>query len=140
MATLVQEHILSGGRGRAPVQVTYDSEVIDSFVRRDIAERLDQITEYRYELRYTVTGGRGDFVVRYGIGLSAEIDGTILPLISASVVDDLAEELILGSFMMRQWKIAVDFDGGSVSVDPRALHKRFGSRFCLRGYDSPAAA
>ena len=140
MATLVQEHILSGWRGRAPVQVTYDSEVIDSFVRRDIAERLNKVIEYRHEIRCTATGGRGEFVVRRGTYLNAEIDGTILPVISAFVVDDLAEELILGSFMMRQWKIAVDFDGGTVSVAPNALKKRFGSRFRLRGFDSPAAA
>jgi hypothetical protein len=40
------------------------------------------------------------------------------------VVDDLAEELIIGADMMQRWKISLDLDNEAVSIDPRALYMR----------------
>ena len=40
------------------------------------------------------------------------------------VVDDLAEELIIGADMMQRFKISLDLDDESVAIDPRALYLR----------------
>ena len=36
------------------------------------------------------------------------------------VVDGLAEELIIGADIIRKWKISLDPDNETVSIDPRA--------------------
>lgn len=41
------------------------------------------------------------------------------------VVDDLCEELIAGADMIRQWKISLDLDNETVTIDPRAEHLNY---------------
>jgi hypothetical protein len=67
--------------------------------------------------------GQEAFTVNQAIPLNVDVDGTRL-MFTFFVVDDLAEELIIGADMMQRWKISLDLDNEVVSIDPRALYMR----------------
>ena len=54
------------------------------------------------------------------IDLDIDIEGTILSH-TFYVMDDLAEEIIIGADMMQTWKISLDMESETVSIDPRFL-------------------
>ena len=60
------------------------------------------------------------FTVNKSISLGVDVDGTRL-MHHFFVVDNLAEELIIGSDMIRRFKISLNAATGAVSMDPNAL-------------------
>ena len=64
-----------------------------------------------------------DVSTRRPVCLIICLDGTRLQY-TYYVADGLAEELIIGADMMQRWKISLDLENESVSIDPRALYLR----------------
>ena len=77
----------------------------------------------RRPLRFTMADGREAFTVDQMINLDVMV-GEIPLIYNYYVVDELAEELIIGADMMQRWKISLDLDNESVTIDPRALYLR----------------
>ena len=123
MGLIVKDYTVSGNRNSATVRVLYDTGAGASFVRRDIAENLGDTVAAASPIRFTMADGQEAFTVDRTISLDVDVDGTQLQY-SFYVADDLAEELIIGADMMQRWKISLDLDNESVSIDPRALYLR----------------
>ena len=123
MGLIVKDYTVSGNRSSAVVRVLYDTGAGASFVRRDIAENLGDSGPVASPIRFTMTDGQEAFTVGQFIVLDVDVDGTPLQY-TYYVADGLAEELIIGADMMQRWKISLDLDNESVSIDPRALYMR----------------
>ena len=121
MGLITKECTVTGNRNYATVRVLYDTGAGASFVRRDIAERLGDIVGTVRPLRFTMADGREAFTVDQMINLDVMV-GEIPLIYNYYVVDELAEELIIGADMMQRWKISLDLDNESVTIDPRALY------------------
>ena len=123
MGLIVKDYTVSGNRSSATVRAMYDTGAGASFVRRDIAEDLGDIVTTARPIRFTMADGQETFTVDQAIFLEVDVDGTSLQY-TYYVADGLAEELIIGADMMQRWKISLDLENESVSIDPRALYMR----------------
>ena len=120
---IIKDCAVTGNRGSATVRALYDTGAGSSFVRRDIAEGLGDIVGTVRPLTFTMADGREAFTVNQMINLDILV-GEIPLIFNYYVVNDLAEELIIGADMMQRWKISLDLDNEAVSIDPRALYMR----------------
>ena len=123
MGMIVKNYTVNGNRNSATVRALYDTGAGASFARRDIAERLGDVAAAANPIRFTMADGQEAFTVNQVINLTVDVDGTSLQY-SYYVADGLAEELIIGADMMQRWKITLDLENESVSIDPRALYMR----------------
>ena len=123
MGIIIEEYTVTGNRSADTVRVLYDTGSGASFVRRDIAEPLGNIEASPVPVQFMMANGQETFTVEQIINLAVDIDGS--PLVYMFyVAEDLAEELIIGADMMQKFKISLDLDSESVSIDPRALYLR----------------
>jgi hypothetical protein len=123
MGIIVKDYTVTGDRSSNTVSVLYDTGAGSSFVRRDVAENLGTIVHTLRSITFAMADGRGTFTVDQDVALYIDVDGAPL-LYHFFVVDDLAEELVVGADMMQRFKISLDMDDESVSIDPRALYLR----------------
>ena len=123
MGLIIKDYTVSGNRDSATVRVLYDTGAGASFVRRDIGENLGDFVSTARPIRFTMADGQEAFTVDEAIHLGIDVDGTFLQF-PFYVVDELAEELIIGADMMQRWKISLDLDNESVAIDPLALYMR----------------
>ena len=123
MGIIVKDYIVTGNRSSGTVRTLYDTGSGSSFVRRDIAETLGDVMRTPRAMTFTMADGRETFTVDRDVTLYIDVDGTPL-MHHFFVVDELAEELIIGADMMQRFKISLDLDNESVTIDPRALYLR----------------
>ena len=123
MGIIAKEYTVTGNRASDAVRVLYDTGAGASFVRRDIAVPLGEITTSPLPIQFLMANGQETFTVDQVITLAVDVDGT--PLVYMFyIADDLAEELIIGADMKQKFKISLDLDNEAVSIDPRALYLR----------------
>ena len=123
MGLIIKEHEVTGSRDTDTVRVLYDTGAGSSFVRREIAEPLGDFATSPVPLTFMMADGQETFTVDQVITLAVDIEGS--PLVYTFYVgEDLAEELIIGADMMQKFRITLDMEGESVSIDPRALYLR----------------
>ena len=123
MGMIMKDYTVTGNSDSAAVRVLYDTGAGASFVRRDVAEPLGMIVPTPTPISFTMADGQEVFTVDQAIYLDLDVDGTRLAY-TFYVVNDLAEELIIGADMMQRWKISLDQDNETVSIDPHALYMR----------------
>ena len=119
MGLIIKEYTVTGNRSSDTVTVLYDTELRDSFVRSDIAEKLGDTGPLVRPTQFVIASGRGKATADRYISLDIDVDGTLL-YHWFYVVDGLDEELVVGADMIRKWKISLDLDNETVSIDPRA--------------------
>jgi predicted aspartyl protease len=113
MGMIMKDYTVTGNSDSAAVRVLYDTGAGASFVRRDVAEPLGMIVPTPTPISFTMTDGQEVFTVDQAIYLDLDVDGTRLAY-TFYVVNDLAEELIIGADMMQRWKISLDQDNETV--------------------------
>jgi len=121
MGLIIKEYTVTGTRRTDAVRALYDTGAGLSFVRRDIAEILGEAHNRPTPMRFMMADGQEGASASQTIDLDIDIDGTTLRH-SFYVMDDLAEELIIGADMMQTWKISLDLENEAVSIDPRILY------------------
>ena len=123
MGLIIKDYTVTGNRDSAVVRVLFDTGAGSSFVQRSIAEKLGDLVRTAQPIRFTMADGREAFSVDQLIHLGVDVEGTFLSF-AFFVADDLAEELVVGADMMQRWKVSLDLDNESISIDPRALYMR----------------
>ena len=123
MGLIVKDYTVSGNRSSATVRALYDTGAGASLVRGDIAENLGDSGAVASPIMFTMADGQEAFTVDQTISPDVDVDGTRLQYAYYGA-EDMAEELIIGADMMQRWKINLDLDNESVSMDPRALYLR----------------
>ena len=121
MGLIIKEHTITGNRASDKVRVLYDSGASKSFIRTDIAKILGDTGPAVETLTFMMADGQVGFTADSIMNLVVDADGTRLTH-NFYVVDDLAEELVIGADIMQQWKIILDLENEAVSIDPRALY------------------
>ena len=120
MGLIIKEHTVTGTRRNDTVRALYDTGAGLSCVRRDIAEILGETHTRPTPMRFMAFDGQEGASTDQTIDLDIDINGTILRH-TFYVMDDLAEEIIIGADIMQTWKISLDMENETVSIDPRIL-------------------
>ncbi|MBI2460916.1 MAG: retroviral-like aspartic protease family protein [Candidatus Rokubacteria bacterium] len=109
---------LRGDRGAREVKALFDTGASQCFVRRDIAQVVATPGRAPFSLAFETATGRveTDQVIFAAVAIdSHELFWTFM------VIPELTEELILGADFFQRWKIRLDPEQESVSMDPGAL-------------------
>ena len=120
MGLIIKEHTVTGTRRNDTVRALYDTGAGLSCVQRDIAEILGETHTRPNPVRFMAFDGQEGASTDQTIDLDIDIEGTVLSH-TFYVMDDLAEEIIIGADMMQTWKISLDMENETVSIDPRIL-------------------
>ena len=120
MGLIIEEYTVTGTRRNDTVRALYDTGAGVSCVRRDIAEILGETHTRPTPMRFMTFDGQEGASASQTIDLDIDIDGTILRH-TFYVMEDLAEEIIIGADMMQTWKIGLDMENEAVSIDPRIM-------------------
>ncbi len=123
MGLIYKSYEISGERSKATVNALFDTGAGASFLRQDIAERIGTPAALPQPQRFTLADGTVALTVDQTINLDFAI-GDAPIFYTFLIAPDLAEEMIIGADMMQRWKISLDLDQESVTVDPRALRLR----------------
>lgn len=96
----------------------FDTGSTYSCIRGDLAEKmglLDKLPEFRY---FGTASENQYLKVENGMRLDFEINDVTLSD-EFMVVDRLSEEVIIGATTMQKWRIKLDFEHDTVTVDPK---------------------
>ena len=121
MGSITRKYTVAGNEASDTVRVSYNPGSRESFIRRDVAEKLGKAAPMVRATRFAMPDGRKSVTADKRLNLNIHVDGTLINYFFY-VVDDLAEELIAGADMIRQWKISLDLDNETATVDPRAQY------------------
>jgi predicted aspartyl protease len=97
----------------------FDSGANYSFIRKDIAEQLEPLTQLREPLRMTTADINNSMEVVYRIATNFSVSNDVELSDEFFVVEDLSEEVVIGALTMQKWKMKLDFEHDRVEVDPR---------------------
>ncbi len=107
-----------GNLGMCRHTVRFDTRYPEDLIRRDVAETIGRIN--KPPGRFIVPTPSGRRVARGIMGVSLLVQGHKLwphPL----VVDELDDDVVIGSFFMRHWYIRLDPKRNRLLVNPRDL-------------------
>ena len=127
MTAIVKEYVVTGTRSSDLIRARYDPESKDSLVSRDVAERLGNAGCLPWIVN--VTASEVDEALRSCGSVHFDVDvDNVRVLHHFYVVDDLPEEMFIGADMIRKWRISLDPDNETVTIDPCAedLNRRTG--------------
>jgi len=96
----------------------FDSGTRLSAIRRDLAEQIDVLILQREPIRVTTANLNDNMEVNYKFVCQFFLNDVQLSD-EFLVVDDLSEEVIIGAATMQKWRIKLDFEHDTVSVDSK---------------------
>jgi len=116
---IVKPTPIRGNRGETIVHACYDSGSGVSLLRRDIADRVGSAP-----LPAPRSFGLADGERRVEAQEEATLDVTIKGVVvfyTFYVVEQLSDDMIIGSDMLQRWKIELDPENEDVDIDPNVV-------------------
>lgn len=119
MGLIYKDVALKGDKGDGEFHALWDNGCSESFIRRDLAEKVATILKLSAPREFEM--GKGTLSVAESTGiLDVEAEGYNL-FWHFLVVPDLSEELIIGADFLQRWKIKLDPENEKIIIDPKAL-------------------
>ena len=123
MGLIIKPTPITGDKGTTTVRALFDTGAVSSFLRREIAQTIGTIVATPTALRFTIAEWNGTLEVGDVITLDIVI-GDVTVFFTVFVVDELAEEIVVGADMLQRWRIRLDPEQEQISVDPQVLRLR----------------
>ncbi len=96
----------------------FDSGANLSAIRKDLAESIDVLVKLREPIRLATANTNDIMIVEYKFVGSFFLND--VPLSDEFLVlDNLSEEVIIGAATMQKWRMKLDFEHDTVSVDSK---------------------
>ncbi|WP_455382251.1 retropepsin-like aspartic protease [Salinispira pacifica] len=127
MSVLEHKVTVVGSKGRARCRALFDSGASYSIIRRDIAERIEQLVPLPDPESWIFeTAEPGRLIEsKFRVTLDFRFDDSEAHFSDEFVVfDGLSEELIVGAKTMQAWKISLDFATETVNYRKTAQRLR----------------
>ena len=96
----------------------FDSGANLSAIRKDLAEQIDVLIPLREPIRLATADNSTFMKVEYKFVSSFFLNDVELSD-EFLVLEDLSEEVIIGAATMQKWRIKLDFEHDTVSVDSK---------------------
>ncbi|MFN4178793.1 MAG: retropepsin-like aspartic protease, partial [Armatimonadota bacterium] len=102
----------------------FDTRASYSFIRRDIAERLEVLLPLPQPMSFEIAQQGATMTVRERVVLDFWIDGYRFSD-EFLVLDDLSEDVIIGAKTMQAWRLKLDMEREDIIIDPSVTRLRF---------------
>jgi len=107
MGLITKRIRLVGSRGEHGTEGLFDRGASYSFIRKDIAEQLETLLPLPQPMSFETAQQGVTMAVREGVVLDFWIDGYRFSD-EFLVVDNLADEVIIGATTMQKWRLKLD--------------------------------
>ena len=119
MGLIYKEVLVKGDKGGARFQALWDNRSSESFIRKDLAEKVVTVSKLSAPRPFEM--GKGVLLVEESTSI-VDIELEKFNLFwHFLVVPHLSEELIIGADFLQRWKIRLDLESEGIILDPRAL-------------------
>ena len=119
MGLIIKEYNVTGTRRSDVIRARFNAEAKDSLVRRDVAEFLGEVVDPPLMALKEANNVYGALSSWAGLPLGIDVDGVKL-LHYFYVPDVMDDELVIGVDIIRKWRIGLDFDNDTITIDPQA--------------------
>lgn len=118
MGEIMEKVRLVGSKGEAEVAALFDSGATYSFVNHKVAERIANIEALPEPMRFATAKAGVVVESQAAIRANFHVDGAQYSD-EFLVLDDMAEELIIGASTMQKWGIKLDMEQEKVELTRR---------------------
>lgn len=119
MGLIYKQVLVKGNKGERTLRVLMDTGASHTVIRADIARRLATSAPLARTMDASFAKGRGR--IKETVNLSLQINGQDV-FTPAFVLENLSEELIIGSEFFQRYKVTLDPEREEVRfTDPEAL-------------------
>jgi predicted aspartyl protease len=117
MGLIIKELRIAGDKETQTVRTLFDTGASMSLIRKAIAEKVATLTLLPKPKKFKLGDGKGEVTATHRITLDIEINECTISD-EILVLDNLAEEMIIGAKTMQAWRIKLDIDEDQVIIDP----------------------
>jgi len=118
MSVLYQRIKLSGSKDEFETEALFDGGATYSVIRKDIAEKLENLTKMRIPLKFRTAKEGAELTATEKVVLDFYIDNTRFSD-EFIVIENLDEEVIIGAKTMQSWRFKLDYENERVLFDPK---------------------
>jgi len=118
MGEVFEKVRLVGSKGEVEVNALFDSGATYSFVRADIAERVEVVLSLPEPMRFATAKKEQVLEVDRAIRANFYVDG-VRYSDEFLVSDEMGEELIIGASTMQKWGMKLDMENEKVVLTRR---------------------
>lgn len=108
--------IVRGNRGFEEVDALFDTGATQTYIRRELAERIGDLIQLSKPASATLADGTTKMAVTHRIALDIDIDGKVIDWL-ARVADNLSHQLIVGAPTMQTFNILIDLSRDRIVVE-----------------------
>lgn len=120
MGLIIKKVKIAGDKGSATVEALFDTGASVCFIKRGLARKVATITTVPRRRVFTRGDGKGTLQTNEFVQLDITIKRTNF-FHPAVVVDQWADDLIIGADFLQRWKIKLDPEAEEVIIDKKAL-------------------
>jgi len=118
MAVLSQKIKLVGSKGEKIVEALFDSVATYSFVKEEIAEKIEQVVRLPEPRVFSTAKEDVSLKIEKRISVDFYINGYRLSD-EFFVSSQITEDVIIGVFTLQKWRLKLDFENEKIIVDPK---------------------
>lgn len=118
MGEILEKVRLVGSKGEVEVTALFDSGATYSFVRRDVAEQAEVVLPLPEPMRFATAKVGAVVEAHERVAVNFYVDG-VRYSDEFLVLDEMAEELIMGASTMQKWGIKLDMEKEKVELTRR---------------------
>jgi len=118
MSVLYQRIKLSGSKDEFETEALFDGGATYSVIRKDIAEKLENLTKIRIPLKFRTAKEGAELTATEAVRLDFYIDNTRFSD-EFIVIENLDEEVIIGAKTMQSWRFKLDYENERVLFDSK---------------------
>lgn len=122
MSVLYKDVLLRGKKGTIPVKALFDSGASISFVRKDIAEKVNDISDLG-EIENLIMGDDTRATANKKVIAGFIIDDCVL-VSNFKVLDKMSEEVIVGADMLQEKNIILDFEHDKIDTSKCRMYSK----------------
>jgi len=120
MGLIIKKVKIAGDKGSTTVEALFDTGASACFIRRSLAKKVATITSVPKRRIFTLGDGKRTLQTNEFVQLDITLKRTVF-FHPAVVVDQLADDLIIGADFLQRWKIKLDPETEEVIIDKKAL-------------------
>jgi hypothetical protein len=111
--------LFRGTKNDKYIYTLFDSGANYSFVRKDIAEQLEDLVVLNRPLKMATAYPDNFLEANYRMATNFSVSNDVELSDEFYALDQLSEEAVIGALTMQKWKMKLDFEHDRVEVDPR---------------------
>jgi len=121
MGLITKKIRVMGDKGEEIVNCLFDTGAAVSFIRRDIVQKIATPLSMPKSMRFKLGDGNGEIEAKEATHLSFELEEGCEIFDDVVIVEELAEDLIIGAGTLQKWRIKLDLERDDIIIDKKAL-------------------